>query len=103
MAESDYLDFSPLRNIPDDSPFVHRAMYHLGFLCDFADLTTEQMRVTLAMADYLKRAQGQPEMWGVVRHGCCRILERLQNAELSESDTWFRGDYRQAYICVSLA
>lgn len=30
--------------IPDDSPFVHRAMYQLGFLCDFADLTTEQMR-----------------------------------------------------------
>ena len=33
----------------------------------------------------------------------CRILERLQNAEVSESDIWFRGDYRQAYICVSLA
>lgn len=30
--------------IPDDSPFVHRAMSQLGFLCDFADLTTEQMR-----------------------------------------------------------
>ena len=50
-------------NYPDNSPFVHRAMYQLGFLCDFADLTTEQMRVTLAMAEYLKRSQVQPETW----------------------------------------
>jgi hypothetical protein len=33
----------------------------------------------------------------------CRILERLQQAEMSEPDIWFRQDYRQAYICVSLA
>lgn len=52
-----------LSNIPDDSPFVHRAVYQLGFLCDFADLTTEQMRVTLSMAEYLNRSQGQPEFW----------------------------------------
>jgi len=29
----------------------------------------------------------------------CRILERLEEAELSEPDIWFR----QAFICVSLA
>jgi hypothetical protein len=33
----------------------------------------------------------------------CRILERLQQAELSEPEIWFRQDYRQAYMCVSLA
>jgi len=32
-----------------------------------------------------------------------RILDRLQKAELAESDVWFRQDYRQASICVSLA
>ena len=63
MADYDSSASPLFRNISDDSPFVHRAMYHLGFLCDFADLTTEQMRVTLAMAEYLKRTQGQPEIW----------------------------------------
>jgi hypothetical protein len=63
MADYDSSASPLLRHISDDSPFVHRAMYRLGFLCDFADLTTEQMRVTLAMAEYLKRAQGQPEIW----------------------------------------
>ena len=63
MADSDSSGFSLLSNISDDSPFVHRAMYQLGFLCDFADLTTEQMRVTLAMAEYLERSQVQPETW----------------------------------------
>lgn len=33
----------------------------------------------------------------------CRILDRLWEAECSESDIWFRQDYRQAFICVSLA
>lgn len=33
----------------------------------------------------------------------CRILDRLEKAELSEPDIWFRQDYRQAFICVSLA
>jgi hypothetical protein len=33
----------------------------------------------------------------------CRILDRLQKAEFSEPDIWFRQDYRQAFICVSLA
>jgi len=33
----------------------------------------------------------------------CRILDRLQKAELSEPDIWYRQDYRQAFICVSLA
>jgi hypothetical protein len=40
---------------------------------------------------------------GVVTVNACRILEHLQKAELSESDEWFRQDYRQAFICVSLA
>ena len=50
-------------NYPDDSPFVHRAMYQLGFLGDFADLTTEQMRGTLVLADHLKRIEGPTEIW----------------------------------------
>ena len=33
----------------------------------------------------------------------CRILDRLWEAERSEPDIWFRQDYRQAFICVSLA
>lgn len=33
----------------------------------------------------------------------CRILERLEEAERSEPDIWLRTDYRQAFICVSLA
>jgi len=33
----------------------------------------------------------------------CRILDWLQTAELSEPDIWFRQDYRQAFITVSLA
>lgn len=49
--------------VQDDSRFVHAAMYQLGFLCEFADLTTEQMRVTLAMAEFLKRAQARAEEW----------------------------------------
>jgi hypothetical protein len=32
-----------------------------------------------------------------------RILDRLEQAELAESDVWLRQDYRQAFICVSLA
>lgn len=32
-----------------------------------------------------------------------RILDRLQKAEMAESNIWFRQDYRQAFVCVSLA
>lgn len=32
-----------------------------------------------------------------------RILDRLMEAEMSEPEIWFRQDYRQAFICVSLA
>ena len=32
-----------------------------------------------------------------------RILNRLQKAELAEPSIWLRQDYRQAFICVSLA
>lgn len=32
-----------------------------------------------------------------------RILDYLQDAEIEESDAWFRQDYRQAFICVSLS
>jgi hypothetical protein len=63
MADTDSSASPLFCNVADDSPFVHRAMYQLGFLCDFADLSTEQMRVTLAMAELLKRTQGQPETW----------------------------------------
>jgi hypothetical protein len=64
MADNDSSASLYFRNISDESTFVHRAMYELGFLCEFADLTTTQMRVTLAMADLLKRSQGeQPEIW----------------------------------------
>ena len=63
MADSDSNRFFRFGNIPDDSGFVREAMNSLGFACEFADLTTEQMRVTLAMAEYLKRTQGQPETW----------------------------------------
>ena len=33
----------------------------------------------------------------------CRILDRLWEAEISEEDIWFRQDYRQVFITVSLA
>jgi hypothetical protein len=33
----------------------------------------------------------------------CRILDRLWEAEKSEPDVHLRSDYRQAFICVSLA
>lgn len=33
----------------------------------------------------------------------CRILDRLWEAEKAEQDIHLRSDYRQAYICVSLA
>jgi hypothetical protein len=33
----------------------------------------------------------------------CRILDRLWEAEMSEQDIHLRSDYRQAFICVSLA
>jgi hypothetical protein len=33
----------------------------------------------------------------------CRILDRLEGAEKSEPDIHLRSDYRQAFICVSLA
>jgi hypothetical protein len=33
----------------------------------------------------------------------CRILDRLWEAERSEPDIHLRSDYRQAFICVSLA
>jgi hypothetical protein len=32
-----------------------------------------------------------------------RILDRLEEAERSEPEIWLRQDYRQAFICVSLA
>jgi hypothetical protein len=32
-----------------------------------------------------------------------RILNRLEEAERSEPEIWLRQDYRQAFICVSLA
>jgi hypothetical protein len=50
-------------DVSDDSHFVHDAMHILGFLCEFADLTPGQMQMALAIAQYLKRTQGQPEMW----------------------------------------
>lgn len=33
----------------------------------------------------------------------CRILDRIEEAERSEPNLWLRTDYRQAFICVSLA
>jgi hypothetical protein len=33
----------------------------------------------------------------------CRILDRLWEAERTEPDIHLRSDYRQAFICVSLA
>lgn len=63
MADFDSTRFSYWRNLSDDSRFVHEAMVSLGFLCDFAELDIPQMQVTLALAEHLKRAQGQPETW----------------------------------------
>jgi hypothetical protein len=63
MADSDSTHFTVWRNLSDDSRFVHEAMVSLGFLCDFAELDIPQMQVTLALAEHLKRAQGQPETW----------------------------------------
>jgi len=63
MADSDSNRFFCFGNIPDDSPFVERAMHALGFLCDFGDLTTDQMQIALSLAAYFKQSQEQPEVW----------------------------------------
>ena len=59
VVDSESNAFSVFRDTPDESRFVHQAMYQLGFLCEFADLSTDQMRIALAMAEYLKRTQGR--------------------------------------------
>ena len=63
MAYTEHTAFPLFLNIPDDSRLVHQAMFRLGFICEFADLTTEQMRVTLTMAAFLKSTQEQSETW----------------------------------------
>ena len=50
-------------NVPDDSSFVHEAMLVLGFFCEFSNLTTDQMQLALAVAQYLKQNERQPEFW----------------------------------------
>lgn len=35
----------------------------LGFLCEFGDLNTAQMRLALAIARFLKQNERQPEFW----------------------------------------
>lgn len=52
-----------LPNIPDNSDFVHKAMHVLGFFCEFSDLTTEQIQLALAVAQFLKQNERQPEFW----------------------------------------
>ena len=59
VVDSESNAFSVFRDTPDESRFVHQAMFQLGFLCEFADLSTDQMRIALAMAEYLKRTQGK--------------------------------------------
>lgn len=63
MADLDGTAFPVLQSIPDDSGFVHDAMCLLGFFCEFSDLTTDQMQLALAVAQYLKGNQRQPEFW----------------------------------------
>lgn len=48
--------------LPDDSKFVYEALTRLGFT-EFCTLPIPDMHLVLALAQYLKRAQGQPEMW----------------------------------------
>lgn len=58
----------------------------------------------LALALHLKRSEGWQLLgWKSWTVNACRILDRLQKAELSEPDIWFRQEIRQAFICVSLA
>ena len=63
MADLENIAFSLLKDIPDDSEFVHDAMHVLGFFCEFSDLTTDQMQIALAVAQYLKGSQRQAEFW----------------------------------------
>ena len=63
MAYTDSSAFPVFLNISDDSKFMHRAMHEMGFVCEFADLTTEEMQVILAMAEYLKRSAAQADEW----------------------------------------
>jgi hypothetical protein len=63
VAEFDTTPFPVLLNISDDSPFVHQAMRQLGYSCDFADLTTEEMQVILALAEYFKRSAAEADEW----------------------------------------
>jgi len=63
MADLDTTASRLLRNISDDSGFVHQAMDRLGFFCEFSELPIADMQLALALALHLKRAQGQPETW----------------------------------------
>lgn len=63
MADLDGTSFAVLPNISDDSDYVPHAMNLLGYLCEFTDLTTPQMRFALALAQFLKQEERKPEFW----------------------------------------
>jgi hypothetical protein len=52
--------FPLLETVVDDSPFVYSAM---GFLCEFHELSTDQMELTLAFAHCRKQQERVPERW----------------------------------------
>jgi hypothetical protein len=63
MADFDSSRFSLLSNVQDDSKFVHLAMYTLGFVCEFGELSTDQMQAALSLAEHFKRAQSTSDQW----------------------------------------
>lgn len=63
MADLDGNAFAVLPSISDDSDYVYHAMNLLGFLCEFTDLTTPQMQLALAVAQFLKQNEGSRAIW----------------------------------------
>jgi hypothetical protein len=62
MADLDSTRIFCWDDIPDDSRFVYEALVKLGFT-EFSTLPIPDMQLVLALAQYLKRTQSEPEMW----------------------------------------
>jgi len=61
MADNQHIA-NALTTLTDDSEYVYQALLQLGFMCDFGELSTQDMQRTLILAAYLKCA-AIPETW----------------------------------------
>lgn len=85
--------FSLLETVVDYSPFVYRAM---GFLCEFHELSTDQLKLTLVLARYLKQ-QGAGTV-GVLTMGKLPHLPRPRRSEVPDGKP-FRRNGRTRWTC----